>query len=77
MLSFENGNGGVFSGPITLNANATVGLRDWYNYATVRQGTITGQITGAGGLMINSGSGTGGGAGAGQRSVIATPAVRQ
>ncbi len=65
VLSFENGTGGVLSGPIILNADATVGLRDWYNNGNVRQGTITGQITGSGGLSINSGNGTGG-AGAGQ-----------
>lgn len=60
VLSFENGTAGSFSGPITLNANATVGLRDWYNNATVRSGAITGQISGSGGLSINSGSGMGG-----------------
>ena len=60
VLSFENGTGGVFSGPIILTAGATVGLRDWYTNSNVRQGTITGQITGSGGLSINSGSGTGG-----------------
>ena len=60
VLSFENGTAGSFSGPITLNANATIGLRDWYNNATVRSGAITGQISGSGGLAINSGSGKGG-----------------
>ena len=60
MLSFENGNGGSYTETITLDANATIGLRDWYNNATVREGAIIGQVTGAGGLSINSGSGTGG-----------------
>jgi len=56
-LSFINGNAGVFSGAITLNANATVGLRDWYNNNTVRSGTISGNVTGTGGLIVNSGTG--------------------
>ncbi len=60
VLSFENGNGGNFSGPITLNTNAIIGLRDWYNYADVRSGVISGAISGSGGLTINSGTGTGG-----------------
>ncbi len=60
ILSFENGTTGVFSSAITLNANATIGLRDWYNNGTVRSGTISGVIQGAGGLAVNSGSGTGG-----------------
>jgi autotransporter-associated beta strand protein len=62
VLSFENANAGVFSGPVMVNsgANLTVGLRDWYNYANVRSGTISGVISGAGGLAVNSGSGAGG-----------------
>jgi fibronectin-binding autotransporter adhesin len=60
VLSFENGNGGSFSGLITLNANAIIGMRDWYNNNTVRSGTISGQITGAAGLTVNSGLGAGG-----------------
>lgn len=60
VLSFENGNTGVYSGAITLNAGVTIGLRDWYNYATVRSGTISSGMTGAGGVTVNSGSGTGG-----------------
>jgi len=60
ILSFENGTTGVFSSAITLNANAIIGLRDWYNNATVRGGTISGNIGGAGGLTVNSGSGSGG-----------------
>lgn len=60
VLSFENGNGGIFSGNITLNANLTVGLRDWYNNATVRSGTVSGAISGTGGISVNSGTGTGG-----------------
>lgn len=60
VLSFENGTLGNFSGNITLNGTATVGLRDWYNNATVRSGTISGVISGNGGLLVNSGLGTGG-----------------
>ncbi len=58
-LSFTN-IAGTFSGPITLNANLTVGLRNWYNYAGVVNGTISGLISGTAGLSINSGTGTGG-----------------
>ncbi|MGC3992464.1 MAG: autotransporter-associated beta strand repeat-containing protein [Chthoniobacteraceae bacterium] len=58
VLSFENGTLGIFSGAITLNANLTIGLRDWYNYGTVRGGTVSGNISGTGGLTINSGTGT-------------------
>jgi fibronectin-binding autotransporter adhesin len=60
VLSFENGNSGAFSGPITLNANVVIGLRDWSNYANVRNGTISGAISGTGGLSLTSGTGTGG-----------------
>ena len=56
-ISFENGNTGVISGNVTLNANAVIGLRDWYNYANQRSGTISGAISGAGGLTTGSGDG--------------------
>jgi autotransporter-associated beta strand protein len=58
-LSFTNA-AGTFSGPITLNSNLTVGLRNWYNYASVESGTISGIISGSGGLTVNSGTGSGG-----------------
>ncbi len=60
VLSFENGGNGSYTGTITLNANAVVGLRNWYNNATVTGGLILGQVTGNGGLSINSGTGAGG-----------------
>lgn len=60
VLSFGNGNAGNFTGGVTLNANGTVALRDWYNPGVVRSGTISGAITGSGDLAVNSGSGTGG-----------------
>ena len=60
VLSFENGTTGIVSGAITLNSDATIGLRDWYNNATARGGVISGNISGNGGLNINSGSGSGG-----------------
>jgi autotransporter-associated beta strand protein len=61
VLSFENGTTGTFSGPITLDADVTVGLRDWYNYNTVRSGIISGVISGVGGLSINRGTAASGG----------------
>jgi fibronectin-binding autotransporter adhesin len=60
VLSFENGTTGTFSGNITLAANATVGLRNWYSTGGVTGGTIAGAITGSGGLTVNSGTGSGG-----------------
>jgi len=60
VLSFANGNAGNFSGGVTLNANGTVALRDWYNPAVVRSGTISGVVSGTGGVIVNSGTGAGG-----------------
>lgn len=62
VLFFSNGTAGVASGPITLNNNLTVALRDWYG-TTVRGGTISGTISGAQTITVNSGAsnlGTGG-----------------
>src|SRR5579862_2450214 len=58
VLSFENGNGGNYAGPITLNANVTIGLRDWYNYGAQINGTISSGISGVGGLTTSSGTAT-------------------
>jgi autotransporter-associated beta strand protein len=58
ILSFENGTAGVISGPVTLNASATIGLRDWYNNATVRSGTISGVMSGTGGITTSPGTAT-------------------
>ncbi|MES2477145.1 MAG: autotransporter-associated beta strand repeat-containing protein [Verrucomicrobiota bacterium] len=58
-LAFQNTNTGLFSGAVTLNANATIRLQDWWS-ANVRNGTISGGISGSGGLAVTSGSGTGG-----------------
>ncbi len=64
-LSFENGNLGVYASNIALGTNgASVALRDWYNYAQARSGTINGIISGAAGtgaLTINSGTSATGG----------------
>lgn len=60
VISFNGGTTGNLTGTVTLNAGATVALRDWWNPATVRGGTISGAISGNGGLTIHSGSGTGG-----------------
>ncbi|MDR3404152.1 MAG: autotransporter-associated beta strand repeat-containing protein [Chthoniobacter sp.] len=61
-ISFENGTTGVFSGStITLTSGtATIGLRDYYNLTTARGGTISGKLTGAGGILVNAGGGSGG-----------------
>ena len=58
IISF-NGTG-TLSGTVTLNANATIGLRNWFSYATAANGTISGAISGTGSLTINSGTTTGG-----------------
>lgn len=60
VLSFGNGNAGIVSGPITLNADLTVGLRDWYNLATARSGKISGAIGGTGALTVDPGTTSGG-----------------
>lgn len=60
VLSFTNGNAGNYTAGVTLNSQATIALRDWYNPAVVRSGTISGVISGSGGLTIHSGTGTGG-----------------
>jgi fibronectin-binding autotransporter adhesin len=61
VLSFENGTTGIFSGNVTLNANASIGLRDWYAYGTSTSGTISGVISGSGsGITTTAGSSTGG-----------------
>ena len=59
MLAFQNNNNGVISGAVTLNGDATVRLQDWYG-ATVRNGLISGAISGTGSLSVNSGTGTNG-----------------
>jgi fibronectin-binding autotransporter adhesin len=59
VISFTN-SAGTLSGSVALNANATIGLRNWYNYAGVQSGTIAGAISGSGGLTVNSGTGSGG-----------------
>jgi autotransporter-associated beta strand protein len=52
-LAFQNNNAGVFSGTITLSGGtANVHMFDWYNYSTARNGSITGKITGSGGLNV-------------------------
>lgn len=60
VISFNGGTTGNLTGTVTLNAGATVALRDWWNPVNVRGGTISGAISGNGGLTIHSGSGTGG-----------------
>lgn len=57
-LAFQNNNTGIFSGTITLSGGtANVHMFDWYNYTTARNGSITGKITGAGGLTVFAGNG--------------------
>ena len=57
-LSFANFGGGTYSGVISLTSGTTtIGLRDFYNTANSENGSITGVISGAGGL-ITSGGGT-------------------
>lgn len=58
-ISFNNSSTGIYSGAITLNADVNIGLRDWYNYATARGGSLNGVISGAGGLATNRGTSTG------------------
>ena len=56
MISFDNASGGIYSGTITLGSGTTiVGLRDFYNTATARNGTISGVIAGSGALATTGG----------------------
>lgn len=60
VMSFVNGNTGIMSGNVTLNADATVGLRDWYlALPPARSGTMSGIISGVGGLITTRGTSTG------------------
>jgi autotransporter-associated beta strand protein len=54
-LSFNN-SAGFYSGTITLNADANIGLRNWYNYAAAINGTVSGSLQGAGGIILNRGT---------------------
>ncbi|MES2475625.1 MAG: autotransporter-associated beta strand repeat-containing protein [Verrucomicrobiota bacterium] len=54
ILNFGNGNAGVVTGNITLNSDLTIGMRDWYNWATQRAGAIHGEISGTGGMTVIS-----------------------
>jgi autotransporter-associated beta strand protein len=59
-LSFENGNGGVYSGPITINSGgAEITLQDWYG-SGVHNGTISSTMTGDGAITVDAGTGGGG-----------------
>ena len=62
IISFINGRNGVVSGPVRLadGSTLTVGLRDWYNTAIARGGSINGSISGNGNVVVNSGAATGG-----------------
>ena len=60
VMSFVNGDTGIMSGNITLNANGTVALRDWYgNPPAAHNGTISGVISGGGGLITTRGASAG------------------
>ena len=51
---------GNFAGAITVNsAGATIGLRNYFGVNTAEGGTISGGISGSGGLTINSGGSSG------------------
>lgn len=60
ILSFESGTAGAFAGPISLGTSgAQVATRDWSgNKTTGRNGTISGLISGSGGLTKSNFAGT-------------------
>lgn len=58
-IGFQNGNTGNISGAITLNSDVTIRVQDWWGTG-VRQGTLSGVVSGSGGLVVNAGTGTGG-----------------
>jgi len=57
VINFSNGNAGVLGAAVNLSANATVSVTDWYNPATARTGTISGVISGSGGLTVQGNGG--------------------
>ncbi len=52
ILGFNNGNNGVFRGPITAAQNFTVGLRFFYDANQASNGKISGVISGTGAMNI-------------------------
>lgn len=58
VINFSNGNAGVLAAAVNLAANATVTVTDWYNPATARTGTISGIISGNGGLTVQGSGGS-------------------
>ncbi|MDF3056569.1 MAG: hypothetical protein K0R17_784 [Rariglobus sp.] len=53
VLSFTGSGSSVYSGSITLNADLTVSLRDWYQQ-TGRNGVISGTISGSKKITVNT-----------------------
>ena len=52
ILGFNNGNNGVFRGPITAAQDFTVGMRYFYNTGLTSNGKISGVISGTGAMNI-------------------------
>lgn len=52
VLNFGNGVAGNVTGTVTLNNDLLVRMGDWYNWAAGRSGTISGVISGPGGITV-------------------------
>ncbi len=57
-ISANSGANGIYSGPITLAGDAVAGLRFFQTVTTANSFTINGDVSGPGGLTVNSGSST-------------------
>ena len=51
-ISFNNGDGSLISGPVTLNAPTRIALYDFYNTGAGRSATISGVLSGTGGITV-------------------------
>ena len=58
VINFSNGTAGVLGAAVNLAADATVTVTDWYNPSTARSGTISGVISGSGGLTVQGSGGS-------------------
>ncbi|OYV06769.1 MAG: hypothetical protein CFE26_04515 [Verrucomicrobiales bacterium VVV1] len=58
VINFSNGTAGVLGAAVNLAADATVTVTDWYNPSTARSGTISGLISGTGGLTVQGSGGS-------------------
>ncbi|MES2924065.1 MAG: autotransporter-associated beta strand repeat-containing protein [Verrucomicrobiota bacterium] len=59
VLAFNNSSTGAYAGNIVLNNDVTFGLRNWYNYTQASSGSVSGSISGIGGIITSRGTSAG------------------